>query len=47
MTTFNFDMRRIGQTIARLKAGKNIGDLLPFLNQDMLLKLFSAASTNN
>ena len=34
-------------TIARLKAGKNIGDLLPFLNQDMLLKLFSAASTNN
>jgi hypothetical protein len=34
-------------TIARLKAGKNIGDLLPFLNQDMLLKLFSATSTNN
>ena len=34
-------------TIARLKASKNIGDLLPFLNQDMLLKLFSAASTNH
>ena len=32
-------------TLARLKAGKNIGDLLPFLNQDMLQKLFSAAST--
>lgn len=34
-------------TLARLKEGKNIGALLPFLNQDMLQKLFSAASSKD
>ena len=33
--------------LARLQAGRSIGDLLPFLGQDMLQRLFRAASSND